>query len=134
MGGFCEKCDQIGPTSKGVISEHQYGCSHRTCISPILNKLLIIQILIQKQTNGIIFDNNDKGCYNRIISKISLASIRRLRSSKNLVRMLGKLWEQLEHHISMGYGISEAYIVALLTNFGMGSGKEAAARQSYGHF
>jgi hypothetical protein len=28
-------------------------------------------------------------------------------TSKNSVRMLGKLWEQLEHHISMGYEISE---------------------------
>jgi hypothetical protein len=37
-----------------------------------------------------------------------LASIRRLVYLKNSVRMLGKLWEQLEHHISTGYGISEA--------------------------
>jgi hypothetical protein len=32
----------------------------------------------------------------------------RLGYSKNYVRMLGKLWEQLEHHISMRYGISES--------------------------
>jgi hypothetical protein len=70
--------------------------SHRACISPILNKLLTIQILIQKQTNGIVFDNDAKVCYDRIISGISLASIRRLGYSNNLVRMLGKLWEQLE--------------------------------------
>jgi hypothetical protein len=45
--------------------------------------------------NGIIFDNNAKGCYDRIISGISLAMVRRLGYSNNYVRMLGKLWEQL---------------------------------------
>jgi hypothetical protein len=77
------------------------------CISPILNTLLTIQILIQKRTNVIIFDNDAKGSYDRIISGISLAMVRRLENSKKSVRMIGKIWEQLEHHISMGYGISK---------------------------
>jgi hypothetical protein len=57
--------------------------------------------------NGIIFDKDAKGCYYRIISGISIATVRRLGYSKNYVQMLGKLWEQLEHHISTAYGISE---------------------------
>jgi hypothetical protein len=105
---FARNVTKLAQNHKGVISEHQYGRSHQTCISPILNKLLTIQILIQKQTNGIVFDNHAKGCYDRIISGISFASVRRLGYSKNSVRMLGTLWEQLEHHISKGYGISEA--------------------------
>jgi hypothetical protein len=74
---------KIAQESDGIISEHQYGRYHRTCISPILNKLLTIQILVQKRTNCIVFDNNAKGCYDRIISGIALLSIRRLGYYKN---------------------------------------------------
>jgi hypothetical protein len=42
------------------------------------------------------------------MSGIYLDSVRPLGYSENSVPMLGKLWEQLEHHISTGYGISEA--------------------------
>jgi hypothetical protein len=94
------------------------------CISPILNKPITIQILFQKRTNQIVFDNDAKGCYNRIIRGIFLASVRRLGYSKNSVRMLGKLWEQLEHHISRGYGISEATYSSTVDNlmYGIGQG------------
>jgi hypothetical protein len=37
-----------------------------TCITPMLNKLLKIQLLIQKKVEGIVFDNDAKGCYDRI--------------------------------------------------------------------
>jgi hypothetical protein len=37
-----------------------------------------------------------------------LASVRRPAYLKDSVRILGKLWEKLEHHISMRFGISEA--------------------------
>jgi hypothetical protein len=104
---FAMNIIKLAQDKDGIISEHQYGRSHRTCISPILNKLLTIHILVQKRTNGIVFDNDAKGCYDRIISGIDLLSIRRLGYSKNLVKMLGKLWEQLEHHISTGFGVSD---------------------------
>jgi hypothetical protein len=45
---FARNVTKLAQNHKGVISEHQYLRSHRTCISPILNKLLTIQILIQK--------------------------------------------------------------------------------------
>jgi hypothetical protein len=82
---FASNITKLAHTHEGVISEHHYGRSHRTCISPILNKLLTIQILIQKRTNGIIFDNDTKGCYDRIIIGISIATVRRLGYSKNSV-------------------------------------------------
>jgi hypothetical protein len=104
---FARKTTKLAHNHEGVISEHQYGRSHRTYIIPILNKLFTIQILIQKRMNGRIFDNEAKGYYDRIISGISLATVRRLGNLKNSVQMLGKLWDQLEHHISTGYGISE---------------------------
>jgi hypothetical protein len=104
---FARNISKLAQDKDGIISEHQYGRSHRTCISPILNKLLTIQILIQKRINGIVFDNDAKGCYNRIISGTAILSIRRLGYSKNSVKILGKLWEQLEHHISTGLGVSD---------------------------
>jgi hypothetical protein len=122
---FARNVTKFAQNHKGVISDHQYGRSHRTCISPILNTLLKIQILIQKQTNGIVFGNDAKGCYNRIIGGIYLASVRRLGYSKNSLQMLGKLLEQLGHHISTGYGMSEATysstVDKLLYGIGQGS-------------
>jgi hypothetical protein len=45
---FARNITKLAQNNEGVISEHQYGRLHHTCISPILNKLLTIQILIQK--------------------------------------------------------------------------------------
>jgi hypothetical protein len=122
---FARNISKLAQDSDGIISEHQFGRSHRTCISPILNKLLTIQILVQKRNNGIVFDNDAKGCYNRIISGIALLSIRRLGYSKNSAKMLGKLWEQLEHHISTSFGVSgisySVTVEKLLYGIGQGS-------------
>jgi hypothetical protein len=108
-----------------VISKHQYGRSHKTCISPVLNKLLTIQLLIQKKTNRIVFDIDTKGSYDRIVSGISLATLRRLGYSKESVRMLGHLWAEMQHHICTGFGISEttygSTIEKLLYGIGQGS-------------
>jgi hypothetical protein len=118
---FVRNISKLAQDKDGIISEHQYGRSHRTCISPILNKLLTIQILIQK----IVFDNDAKGCYDRIISGIALLSIRRLGYSKNSVKTLGKLWKKLEHHISTGFGVSDisysSTVQELLYGIGQGS-------------
>jgi hypothetical protein len=122
---FARNISKLAQDSDGIISEHQYGRSHRTCISPILNKLLTIQILVQKRTNGIVFDNDAKGCHDRIISGIALLSIRRLGNSKNWLKMLGKLWEQLEHHIITGFSVSDisysSTVEKLLYGIGQGS-------------
>jgi retron-type reverse transcriptase len=75
---FARNIMKLAQNHDGVISEHQYGRSHHTCISQILNKLLTIQILNPKRTNGIILENDAKGCYDRIIDGISLAMVRRL--------------------------------------------------------
>jgi hypothetical protein len=72
---FARNIRKLAQDKYGIISEHQYGRSHRICISPILNKLLTIHILIQKRTNDIVFDNDVKGCYDWIISGIVLLSI-----------------------------------------------------------
>jgi hypothetical protein len=67
-----------------------------------------VQLLIQKKTSGIVFNNDANGCYDRIVSGIALAALRRIGYSKNLVRMLGLLWAQLERHVATGFGVSDA--------------------------
>jgi hypothetical protein len=44
--------------------------------------------------NGIVFDNDAKGFYERIVSGIALAASRRIGYSKKSVRMLGLLLVQ----------------------------------------
>jgi hypothetical protein len=95
---FARNISKLAQQTPGIISKHQYGRSHQTCLTPFLNKLLTVQLLIQKKMNGIVFDNDVKGCYGRIVSGIALASLQRIGYSKNSVRMLGLLWAQLEHH------------------------------------
>jgi hypothetical protein len=104
---FARNISKLAQDKDGIISEHQYGRYHLPCISSILNKLFTIQILIRKRTNGIVFDNNAKGFYDRIIIGIAIVSIRRMGYSKNLVKILGKIWEQLEHHMSTGFSVSD---------------------------
>jgi hypothetical protein len=97
---FARNITRLAKEHEGIISENQYGRAHKTCMTPVLNKLLIIQLLIQKKVEGIVFDNDTKGCYDRIISGIALACLKRIGYLKNSVHMIGLLWSQLEHHIS----------------------------------
>jgi hypothetical protein len=61
-------------------------------MTPVLNNMLTVQLLIQKRTAGIVFDNEAKVCYDIIISGISLAALRKLEYSKNYVNFLGRIW------------------------------------------
>jgi hypothetical protein len=72
---FTRNITRLTKDHKGIISEHLYGRSHTTCMTPVLNKLLNIQILIQKKVEGIVFYNDAKWCYDRIISGIALACL-----------------------------------------------------------
>jgi hypothetical protein len=75
---FAINISRLAKEHSGIISEHQYGRAKNTCLTSVLNKLLTLQLLIQKRTEGIVFDNDAKGCYNRIISGIALACIQRI--------------------------------------------------------
>jgi hypothetical protein len=101
---FARNTTRLAKDHEGIISEHQYG---RACMAPVINKLLTIQIIIQKKVEGIVFDNDAKGCYDRIISGIALACLEMIGYSSNSVQMFGLLWDQLEHHIATGYGVSD---------------------------
>jgi hypothetical protein len=105
---FAQNISKLAHETPGIITEHQYGRSHQMCLTPVLNKLLTVQLLKQKRTNEIVFDNNAQRCYDRIISGIALAALRQIGYSKNSVRMLGLLWAQLEHHVATGFGLSDA--------------------------
>jgi hypothetical protein len=122
---FSRNIAKLAKNNKGIISDHQYGRAHATCMTPVLNKLLTFQLLIQKSTEGIVFDNDAKGCYDIIISGVSLASLSRLGYSKESVKMLGLLWAQMEHHVCTGFGVSDktygSTIDKLLYGIGQGS-------------
>jgi hypothetical protein len=53
-------------------------------MTPVLNKLLTVQLIIQKRIEGIVFDNDTQGRYDIIISGIGLACLRRIGYSKKL--------------------------------------------------
>jgi hypothetical protein len=70
------------------------------CMTPVLNKLLTIQLIIQKKVEGIVFGNDAKGFYDKIISIIALVCLKWIGYSSNSVGTMGLLWAQLEHHIA----------------------------------
>jgi hypothetical protein len=92
---FSRNIAKLANNNKGIISDHQYGRAHATGTTPLLNKLLTVQLLIQKRTEDIVLDNDAKGCYDRIISGVALASLRRLGYSKESVKMLGLICAKL---------------------------------------
>jgi hypothetical protein len=102
---FARNIAKLAKNHKGIISDHKYGRAHAMCMTPVLTTLLTVQLLIQKRTEGIIFDNDAKGCYDRIISGLELASLCRLSYLKESVKMLGMLWAQMEHHVCTGFGV-----------------------------
>jgi hypothetical protein len=121
---FARNISKLTQETPGIISKHQYGRSHQTCLTPVLNKLLTFQLLIKKKTNRIVFDNDATGCHERIVSGIALAVLRKIGYSKNSVRMLGLLWAQLEHHMATGFGVSDTSYNSTLDNllYGIGQG------------
>jgi hypothetical protein len=86
-------------------------------------------VLIQKRTEGIVFDNNAKGCYDRIISGVALAALHRLGYSKESVKMLGLLWAQMDHHVCTGFGVSEKTYGLTIDRllYGIGKGSRASS-------
>jgi hypothetical protein len=121
---FARNISKLAHESPGIISEHQYGRSHQTCLTPVLKKLLTVQLLIQKKTNGIVFDKDAKRCSDRIVSGIALAALRRIGYSKNSVRMLGLPWAQLEHHVATGFRVSDTSYKSTMGKllYGIGQG------------
>jgi hypothetical protein len=67
---FARNISRLAKEHFGIISEHQHGRANKTCLTPVPNKVLTVQLLIQKRTEGIVFDNDAKECYYRIISGI----------------------------------------------------------------
>jgi hypothetical protein len=122
---FVRNIAKLAKKKKGIISDHQYGRAHATCMNPVLKKLLTAQLLMQKRTEGIVFDNDATCCYDRIISGVELASLRRMGYSKESVKMSGLLWAQMEHHVCTGFRVSDkkygSTINKLLYGIGQGS-------------
>jgi hypothetical protein len=82
---FTRNITHLAKYHEGIMLEHQYGRAHKMCMTPVLNKLLTIKIIIQKKVEGIVLDNDAKGCYNSIISGIALTCLKRIGYSSNSV-------------------------------------------------
>jgi hypothetical protein len=97
-------------------------------MTPVLNKLLTVQLIIQKKIEGILFSIDAQGCYDRVISGIALACLRIIGYSKNSTRMLSLLWSQLEHHVATAYGVSDKTYSSMLEKllYGIGQGSCAS--------
>jgi hypothetical protein len=96
-------------------------------MTPVLNKILTVQLLIQKRTEGIVFDNDAKGCYDRITSRLALASLCILGYSKESVKMLGLLWAQMDHLVCTGFGILDKTYGSTIDKLLYGIGQEGCA-------
>jgi hypothetical protein len=59
-----------------IITEHHHGRTHPACMTPVLNTWPTVQLLIQKRTAGILFDNDANGRYAIIIILITLEALR----------------------------------------------------------
>jgi hypothetical protein len=46
---FARNITRLAKYHEGIISEHQYGRAHKMCMTPLIKKLLTIQILVQKK-------------------------------------------------------------------------------------
>jgi hypothetical protein len=102
---FASNIAKLANNHKVITRDHQYDRAHVTCTTPVLNKLLTVQLLIQKCTEGNVFDNDAKGCYDRIISGVAMVTLQRLGYLKESIKMLRLLWAQMEHRIYTGCGV-----------------------------
>jgi hypothetical protein len=94
-------------------------------MTPVLNTLMMVQLLMQNKTACFMFDNDAKGCYDRSASGIAITALRRIGYSKNSVKTLGLLWAELEHHVCTGDGVSNTTLSStserILYGIGQGS-------------
>jgi hypothetical protein len=72
---FSRNIAELAKTHKGIISDHHIERVRATCMAPVLKKLITFQLLLKKRTEGIVFDNDTKGCYDRIIIRVVLVAL-----------------------------------------------------------
>jgi hypothetical protein len=58
---FARNMSRLAKEHSGIISKHQYGQANKTCLTPVQHKLLTVQLLIHKKTDGIVFQNDENG-------------------------------------------------------------------------
>jgi hypothetical protein len=46
---FARNFARLAKEHEGIISKHQYGRAQKTCMTPVLNKLLTVQLIMQKK-------------------------------------------------------------------------------------
>jgi hypothetical protein len=91
-----------------LIPDMQYGSRPgKLCITPVLNKQLTHNIIIQTKRTAAIIENDAVGCYDRLMNPLLLLAMRWLGVPESLAKTLAYTWSQTSHSIKTAYGISK---------------------------
>jgi hypothetical protein len=73
---FARDITKLAQEHEGRSHHQSYGRTHKMCMSPVgNNELITIQLLIQKKVKWVVFDNDAKGCYDRIVSIVAMVTL-----------------------------------------------------------
>lgn len=107
-----------------TISPDQYSSrKHHKSINTVLNKVLLNDILHQKERAGAIGMKDTRGCYNIIVYSIAILALTSFVVSEHIARALFKVLQQVDHHMKTRFGRSgQAYGNKIIPHQGSGQG------------
>ena len=79
------------------------------CISTVLLKTLSFDLIRQLRQDACVFNNDAKGCYDRIIPSVGMLACRRLGLPQEPAIALLKILHDMKYHIRTALGITEAH-------------------------
>jgi hypothetical protein len=90
-----------------LIPDMQYGSRPgKLCITPVLNKQLRHNIIIQTKQTAAVIENDAVGCYDRLMNPLLLLAMRWLGIPRTLTLSIARTWSHTLHSIKTAYGIS----------------------------
>ena len=91
-------------------------------ITAPLNKVLAYDHMRLTKRDGVIFDNNAEGCYDRIVPIHALLYCRRMELPKSVAQMMANVLQQTVYKLKTGHRISEAvyYLTSHMRILGSG--------------
>ena len=88
----------------------QYGSRpHKTPHSALYLKVLSYDYLRHTRTNAAVFNNDAKGCYDRIIPSFGMASCRRVGLPSNAINLLLLTLSQMQFWVRSAHGVSHGF-------------------------
>ena len=90
----------------GIYMPTQRAQPGNVCIAAALNKVLSYDMIRQTKKIAASFDNDAKGCYDKIVPPQAMINCRRLGLPKSAAQMLTKILNNTVYRIRTGHGIS----------------------------